>query len=103
MALDAFWWSGSLWVPSGRCRAALPILAASIAAAACSSVGVPKPGMKRTARCANRSGGVSFPTRTSRGRAGAPAFNALLCTVEVLLPFIDLGYSRWVAVGLPRP
>lgn len=31
--------------------------------------------------------------------SGAPAFNALLYTVDVLLPFIDLGYSRWAAGG----
>jgi hypothetical protein len=31
--------------------------------------------------------------------SGAPGFNSLLYTVDVLLPFIDLGYSRWVAVG----
>jgi hypothetical protein len=28
-----------------------------------------------------------------------PPFNSLLYTIDVLLPFIDLGYSNWVAVG----
>jgi hypothetical protein len=31
--------------------------------------------------------------------SGAPGFNSLLYTVDVLLPFIDLGYGKWVAVG----
>ena len=31
--------------------------------------------------------------------SGAPAFNSLLYTVDVLLPFIDLGYGKWVAAG----
>jgi hypothetical protein len=31
--------------------------------------------------------------------SGAPTFNSLLYTVDVLLPFIDLGYSKWVTVG----
>ena len=59
-------------VPSSRCRAALSILAASIAAAASSSLGVPDPGMMRTARCANRSGGASFPTRASSTAEASP-------------------------------
>lgn len=29
----------------------------------------------------------------------APPRNALLYTVDMLLPFVDLGYSRWVAHG----
>jgi hypothetical protein len=31
---------------------------------------------------------------------GAPPRNALLYTVDVLLPFVDLGYSNWVARGI---
>jgi hypothetical protein len=31
--------------------------------------------------------------------ADVPPFNSLLYTIDVLLPFIDLGYGRWVAVG----
>lgn len=31
--------------------------------------------------------------------AGAPPRNALLYTVDVLLPFVDLGYGKWVAHG----
>jgi hypothetical protein len=30
---------------------------------------------------------------------GAPPRNALLYTVDLLLPFVDLGYSRWVPHG----
>lgn len=33
---------------------------------------------------------------------GAPPFNSMLYTVDVLLPFIDLGYSKWVAVGVTQ-
>ena len=31
--------------------------------------------------------------------AGAPPRNAFLYTVDVLLPFIDLGYAKWIARG----
>jgi hypothetical protein len=30
---------------------------------------------------------------------GAPTRNAFLYTVDVLLPFIDLGYAKWIATG----
>ena len=30
---------------------------------------------------------------------GAPPFNALLYTIDSLLPFVDLGYSKWVPKG----
>jgi hypothetical protein len=40
-----------------------------------------------------------LPQQSFDKGSGAPAFNSLLYTVDVLLPFIDLGYSKWVAVG----
>ena len=40
-----------------------------------------------------------LPQRDFAGASGAPTFNALLYTLDVLLPFIDLGYSKWVAVS----
>ncbi|MEU7923225.1 hypothetical protein [Micromonospora zamorensis] len=32
--------------------------------------------------------------------SGAPPFNALLYTVDSLLPFVDLGYGKWVPSGI---
>jgi hypothetical protein len=40
-----------------------------------------------------------LPQRDFARASGAPTFNALLYTLDVLLPFIDLGYSKWVAVS----
>ena len=40
-----------------------------------------------------------LPDSDFEAGSGAPPFNSLLYTVDVLLPFIDLGYSKWVAVG----
>jgi hypothetical protein len=31
--------------------------------------------------------------------AGAPPRNALLYTVDMLLPFVDLGYGKWIPHG----
>jgi hypothetical protein len=40
-----------------------------------------------------------LPQRDFARASGAPTFNALLYTLDVLLPFIDLGYSKWVAIS----
>jgi hypothetical protein len=41
----------------------------------------------------------ALPDQNFEEGSGAPPFNSLLYTVDVLLPFIDLGYGKWVAVG----
>lgn len=42
-------------------------------------------------------GSSAFAPATS-----APPYNALLYTIDNALPFVDLGYSKWVARGIPH-
>lgn len=39
------------------------------------------------------------PEKELTAGSDAPPRNALLYTVDVLLPFIDLGYGKWIAHG----
>jgi len=72
VGVEASWRSDCLLVPFNRCRVALSILAAALAAAASSSVGVPEPGMMPTGGCVNRSGGVSMTPTGSSSRMACP-------------------------------
>jgi hypothetical protein len=44
----------------------------------------------------------ALPYDEFKSGSGGPAFNSLLYTVDVLLPFVDLGYSKWTAVGVAQ-